>query len=284
MIDFVIYNGQTFNARQVPLDYNNRAFRYGDAFFESIKCNGHYPLHFHLHYKRMVKAMLSLKMDIASFPDEEEWKGLIAKLLQKNKSFGASRVRIQVFRRGEGLYTAQTNKVSYLIESLPLNSVAYQLNSKGLLVDVYDDMKKQYSPLSFFKNSNALHYVLAAGYKNEKAIDDCLLVNDQNKIIEAGSSNLFWLKDGVIFTPSVFTSCIDGVMRAVILGILEKHNVFQLIETRGATSQELLQADEVFITNAIQGIQWVVGFKEKRYYCQMSKKLVELLNTETFGA
>lgn len=283
MNEFVIYNGDIYTSDKAPLSYDNRAFKYGDAFFESIKCNGHYPLHFHLHYKRMVKAMISLKMDIASFPTENQWQAFIVQLLRKKKSFGASRVRLQVFRSGEGLYTPQNHQVNFLIESTPLTAAPYALNTKGLLVQVYDEMKKQYSPLSAFKNGNSLHYVLAACFKNENNIDDVLLVNDKNKIIEANSSNLFWIKDGIVYTPSIFTGCIDGVMRAAIINSIEKSGLIRVIETPGASQQELLNADELFITNAIQGIQWIVGFKEKRYFCQITKKIVELINKETFG-
>lgn len=283
MNEFVIYNGEVYTADKVPLTFNNRAFKYGDSFFESIKCNGHYPLHFHLHYKRMVKAMISLKMDIAMLPSEAQWEAFIVQLLRKKKSYGASRVRMQVFRSGEGLYTPTSSEICYIIESTALNTVPYALNTKGLLVDVFDEMKKQYNPLSAFKNGNSLHYVLAACFKNESGVDDVLLINDKNKIIEANSSNLFWIKDGIAYTPSIFSGCIDGVMRALVINSLEKSGLLRLIETQGATKQELLHADEIFITNAIQGIQWIVGFKEKRYFCQITKKIVDLVNKETFG-
>lgn len=65
--------------------------------------------------------------------------------------------------------------------------------------------------------------------------------------------------------------------------IIRKHQLAPVIETQGATEQELLDADEIFITNAIQGIQWLVGFQEKRYFCQLAKKIVELLNQYTFN-
>ncbi|MGQ1786588.1 MULTISPECIES: aminotransferase class IV [unclassified Saccharicrinis] len=279
---FVLFNGKIYSEGQVPVTFNNRAFRYGDAIFETIRCNGHYPLHFELHYKRLTKAMLSLKMDISSLPRKNELENHMVKLLQKNKSFAASRVRLQAYRDGEGLYTPQTNKVNFIIESSKLPSVQYQLNTKGLLVDVYPDFKKQYNPVSFFKNGNSLHYVLAACYKQEKELGDCLLINEKEKIIEANSSNLFWIKNGTIYTPSVFSGCVDGVMRNVLIQSVKKSGLAPLIETRGATEQELLNADEIFITNAIQGVQWIVGFKEKRYFCQLTKKVHVLLNQAVF--
>ena len=61
----------------------------------------------------------------------------------------------------------------------------YQLNEKGLLVSVYKSMKKSYSPVSFFKNANALHYVLAALNKAKDNVNDCLIINEKDRIIES---------------------------------------------------------------------------------------------------
>ena len=282
MSDLVNFNGQVYPLSQLPLSIDNRAFKYGDSIFETMKSNGHYPLHFALHYKRLTKALLSLKMDISSLPREKHLEQDIVKLLQKKKQFGASRVRLQVCRDGHGLYTPQTNKVNYLIESSELSSVPYQLNKKGLLVDVYEDMKKSYSPISFFKNGNSLHYVLAAIYKKENRLDDCLLVNHDNKIVEANSSNLFWVKDRTLYTPSVFSGCVEGVMRTVVMQAVKQSGLISVVETRGVTEEDLIKADEVFVTNAIQGIQWVVGFREKRYFSQFAKEIVKLVNRFTF--
>jgi branched-chain amino acid aminotransferase len=42
--------------------------------------------------------------------------------------------------------------------------------------------------------------------------------------------------------------------------------------------QNLLAADEIFLTNAVKGIEWVVAYRTKRYYNDMSKKMIQLLN------
>jgi branched-chain amino acid aminotransferase len=283
MMNYVIYNGKLYPENQVPIGFNNRAFKYGDSVFETIRCNGHCSLHYSLHYSRLRKALLSLKMDIASFPREEELNENIVKLLQKNKSFGASRVRIQVFRSGEGLYTPESNQVDFLIEFKSLPTNYYHLNEKGLLVDVYPDMQKGFSPISSFKNGNSLHYILAGIYKQENGLNDCLLLNSGNKVVEATSSNLFWIKDGKIYTPSVFSGCVDGVMRRILITVIKENKGISVIETQGVSEEVLMSADEVFLTNAIQGIQWVVGFKEKRYFNRQVKQLVQEINNYTFN-
>ncbi len=282
MTSFVNYNGKIYLSNQVPVNYKNRAFKYGDSFFETIRTNGQYPLAFHLHYKRIRKAMISLKMDMASIPTEDDLQELIVKLIQKHKIFEACRVRIEFFRNGEGLYTPIENKADYLIEISKLAYQKFQLNTNGLLVSVYSEMKKSYNPVSFFKCGNAIHYVLAALQKKQDQVDDCLLINDQNKIIEASSSNLFWIKNNIVFTASVFTGCIDGIMRQTVINLIKQSNHLQIEECNGATIDDLLDADEIFITNAIQGIQWIVGFNERRYFNYKTKELLNALNSFIF--
>jgi len=278
MGSLVVYNGKILGDKQVPISFNNRAFKYGDAVFETIRTRGQYPLHFQKHYKRLIKAMLSLSMEIASLPKEDELHDDIVKLLKKKAVFSNSRVRIEVFREGEGLYTPVTNKVNYLIETTELATKNYQLNEKGLLVSVYKSMKKSYSPVSFFKNANALHYVLAALNKAKDNVNDCLIINEKDRIIEASSSNLFWIKGNEVFTPAVSTGCVDGVMRSLVLEIIKKHTHLKVVENLGAQESDLLNADEIFLTNAIQGIQWVMGIYETRFFNQQTKKISELLN------
>jgi len=282
MDSFVNYNGKIFLSNLVPIGYKNRAFKYGDSFFETIRTNGQHPISFDLHYKRIRSAMISLKMDLASIPTEDELYELIVKLIQKNKIFDACRVRIEFFRGGEGLYTPTENEANFLIEISKLSTSKFELNKKGLLVSVYSEMKKSYNPVSFFKCGNAIHYVLAALNKKQDNVDDCLLINDKGKIIEASSSNLFWIKNNTVYSASIFSGCVDGVMRQTVINLIRQNNQLTFFECDGASEDDLLNADEIFITNAIQGIQWIVGFKDRRFFNYKTKELINTLNNSVF--
>ncbi len=282
MDSFVNYNGKIYHENIVPVNYKNRAFKYGDSFFETIRTNGQHPICFPLHYKRIRKAMISLKMDIASIPTEKELYDQIVKLIHKHKIFEACRVRIEFFRAGEGLYTPTENTANFLIEISKLHTQRFELNTKGLLVSVFSEIRKAYNPVSYFKCGNALHYILAALQKKEDKVDDCLLINDQDKIIEASSSNLFWIKKHIVYTASVFSGCVDGTMRQTVIQLIKNSHDLQLEECNGASVDDLLNADEIFITNAIQGIQWIVGFNDRRYFNYKTKELVKQLNNYIF--
>ena len=69
--------------------------------------------------------------------------------------------------------------------------------------------------------------------------------------------------------------CIAGVMRQVVIGLAKKHG-FEMVEAQ-LNPAILAQADEVFLTNASKGIQWVLGYDNKRYFNNVSKFLSEEL-------
>lgn len=273
---YIIFNGELIPADNPVVAADNRAFRYGDAVFETIRYHKGIPLFFDEHYKRLKHGMNILKMEVASLPPVEILVKQISLLIIKNSIFKDARIRLTVFRNGAGLYTPERNDVSYLIETFPVEGELYTYNKKGLLVGVFDEYHKSAQPLSGFKNANSLIYILGSIYKKENDLDDCLIVNEKGKIIEALSSNLFWIKDDVVYTPSLASGCVDGIMRKQIIKTVTNSGML-LKETSGTTEQELSDADEVFLTNAIQGVNRVVGIGDKRYYSFKTKKIFSLL-------
>ena len=89
--------------------------------------------------------------------------------------------------------------------------------------------------------------------------------------------NIIWTcKNNNIYTSSLEEGCIDGVMRKQILKIAAKMNI-NIFEGM-VNGSMLLQADELFLTNAVKGIQWVESFKEKQYTNETIQLLINELN------
>jgi branched-chain amino acid aminotransferase len=103
-----------------------------------------------------------------------------------------------------------------------------------------------------------------------------LIQNNKFAIIESISSNIFIVSNGVLYTPSLTDGCIAGTMRMNIINIA-LDNKIKVYECT-LNPQNLLAADEIFLTNAVKGIEWVVAYRTKRYYNDMSKKMIQLLN------
>ncbi|MCT4587985.1 MAG: aminotransferase class IV [Carboxylicivirga sp.] len=273
---YLSLNGYQLNADKEVFKSTNRAFRYGDALFETIRCIQQIPMWFHDHYQRLINGMSLLQMDIKSLPPSEVLQDHIISLIKKNRLYGDVRARLTIYREDGGLYTPTSNKVNYLIEVSPLQSDGYQLNSKGLFVDVYTEEKKAASQFSQFKNASALLFVLAGIFKQQQNKDDVLILNSDGWIIEGLASNLFWIKDERIYTSMRSSGCVNGIMRKQVIKLL-KNKGWTVNETSGADMSTLFDAQEIFMTNAIQGIQWVVGLQDKRFYCKLTKEINQLL-------
>jgi branched-chain amino acid aminotransferase len=255
---------------------NNRAFKYGDALFETIRIINGEPCFLEDHFMRLKKGMKVLKMHsgVISFND---LKDQIVRLIEKNHIKKGGRIRLTVFRSADGLYTPEGDESkSYVIEASPLNEDTYLLNDKGVSIDIYSEIKRRRDVLSQIKTTNNIPHVLTGIYKRENNLDDCIVLNDQDRIVEAISSNIFLYKNNNIYTPSLDEGCMDGVMRKQVLKIAKDLNI-NVFEGM-VNGSMLLQADELFLTNAIKGIEWVVAYREKRYFNKATKEILEQLN------
>jgi branched-chain amino acid aminotransferase len=117
---------------------------------------------------------------------------------------------------------------------------------------------------------------MAGIHKVQQQLDECLLLNDKHHIIEGISSNIFAVKNGVLYTPPVADGCVNGVMRKKIIEIAQANKI--AVYEISVMQNVLLGADELFLTNTINGIRWAVAYKQKRYFNDTSKKLTEKLN------
>ncbi|HBF88746.1 MAG TPA: 4-amino-4-deoxychorismate lyase [Bacteroidales bacterium] len=281
MSEYIVYNGEYLKKETFQLSTNNRSFRYGDGLFETMHANGRKTQFLTKHFERILNGMQKLKMNIPNQFTVAKIDSLISSLLSRNKMFQGAKIRLAVYRVDGGLYTPDSNNISYIIESEKLEDEIYSLNKTGLKLGIYNSIPKPINYFSDIKSSNSLIYVLAGIFKKENNFDDCILINENNNLVEAISSNIFMVKDDTIYTPSINEGCIRGIMRDTISEIAS--NIGYIVyDDCILTSDDLLEADEIFLTNAIQGIRWVVALGERRFFCNVSKQLINELNKFAF--
>jgi branched-subunit amino acid aminotransferase/4-amino-4-deoxychorismate lyase len=273
---FVNYNGDIFPVDQPVLMSGNRAFRYGDAVFESIRLMHGDILFFEKHLNRLKRSMHMLGMKWREDFNFHNLYLLIRHLDQVNELKGNGRIRLAVFRNEGGYYAPVSNEVSFLIEAEPLEATEYQLNENPLRIDVFTEIAKPKNNFSNIKSANALIYVMAGIYKEQQGLDDCILLNDHGKVSEAISSNLFLVSKEEVFTPALSEACVAGVMREQLIEMLKERG--RKIHETSLSVDQMMKADEVFLANVISGIRWVGAFRQKRYFNSVSKWLVSELN------
>ncbi len=273
---YVNNNGEVLSSSNPTIKTGNRAFLYGDGVFESIRIINGKPINLENHVKRMIEGAKTLKMRPPSFFSVSFFEEKIVELAQRSGIHFGGKCRISLDRSSGGTFCPESNEVEYFIEVYPTDVNHFELNEKGVEIDLYMDLKKEKTILSNFKTKNGLIYIMAAISAKEKGVDDYLISNSTGGILESTSANLFVVSNGVLYTPGLEEGCLAGTMRMQIINLALKHGI--KVYECNILPQNLLVADEIFLTNAIQGIKWVSGYRTKRYFNSVAKKMTDLLN------
>ncbi|MFI5141565.1 MAG: aminotransferase class IV, partial [Bacteroidia bacterium] len=129
---FCNYNGHLISIYEPVVSFANRAFRYGDSLFETIRVVNNKALFLQDHLRRIKVGMTVLRMNIPPTFSSENIAKLIAELIAKNNLQNDARARLTIFRNEGGFYTPNSNDISFLIEVEDLGfKGGYILNDTG---------------------------------------------------------------------------------------------------------------------------------------------------------
>lgn len=272
---YINYNGTLVPEDSTILTVESRAFRYGDGLFETMLYKDGDIRFLTFHMERLQKSMQRLHFDNPGKFDIYFVRSAVEDLIRKNNMLGQKvRVRLIIFREGGGIYAPISNKAGYIVQVARIPD-SIRDKKVGLIVDLYSEYKKPYSDLSDIKSNNALIYVMAGLHKQKFDYDDVLLLNQEGYLCEALTSNVFVYFEKTLYTPALNQACINGVMRRVVIDIAEAEGI-PVVEAQ-IHPEIMKKADEIFVTNAVQGIQWVMGYKQKRYFNKISRVLQDRL-------
>lgn len=274
----VSYNGEILEDYELEMHLDNRAFKYGDSVFETMKYSNGSLNFWEDHYFRLMSAMRIVRMEIPMDFSPEFIESKIQELIQATHNEKQScRIRLSIVRQDGGLYTPSSNDIDYLVETTVIEDADYVLNTSGLKMDVFKDHFKPKGLLSNIKSTNCLVYTVAGIYAKENELDDVILINEDKHVVESVSSNVFLIQGNKVITPTIEAGCLRGVMRKNILKIAEQADLE--VEEKDFSPFEIQRADEMFLTNAINGIQWVSHFKKKSFSNEKVKVLLQVLNS-----
>lgn len=271
------FNGDILQNDNI-ISVDNRAFKYGDGVFDTLKCVSG-KIHFwEDHYLRLMASMRIMRMEIPisftmDFLQSEIFKLLDACQLQSK----AARIRISVFRKAGGLYTPKTNQVDYLIEAQVLEAPFYTFDNRAYQVDIFKDHCIFADLLSTVKTISRPVQIVGSVYAQENDYDNCLLINQNKNVVSTLNGNLFSVSGSVIKTPALSEGCLNGIIRKNLIKIIQKTPDWQIEETV-ISPFDLQKADELFMTNSIVGIQPITQFRKKIYTSAVAQSLIGKLN------
>lgn len=276
MKSFINYNGNIYEEGQPVVISSDHSYRYGDGLFETMKMIDGNILFEEYHFERLLAGSKVLKFSLPDLFTKQNISKEIKELCKKNNCEELARVRLSVSRGNGGLYDCD-NKFSYLIECWRLEGNRGDINSNGLIIDIFPDARKAVDAFSNLKSANYLPYTMASVWAKENKLNDALILNQHYRICDATIANVFWVKDNKVHTPSLSEGCVAGIMRDRIL------NLNMDISESILTEDILLNADEIFLTNVITGIRWVKQCRDKNYLNKLTAEVfAELNRTKSF--
>lgn len=247
-----LLNGRIYQANSPVLTIQNRAFKYGDAVFESIRrMDDKLPL-FELHWERFQQSLewlgIHLKQSKSAILDQINHISTVNQLPENG------RIRLQAFRDEGGLYAPTSSSASLLIEAMPMQQKSW-VNQTMFTFGISTAITKPNHSFFNHKSSSAAIQVLAGIEANARSLQELILVNQFGEVCEGISNNVWLLINGVWKTPSLESGCLNGVFRRKLLldGIWENYPTTE----DSLTTSDILKAERIGFTNAVTG--WTEG-------------------------
>lgn len=259
-----LLNGQSKHS----IDVSDRGLQYGDGLFETIAVLNKKPLFLDLHLARL---HLGCKRLLIPMPDANLLRREAKELaIQSDQAV----MKLIVTRGGGGRGYRQPENIqpTRLFSLHPQPDYPENFQSEGVSIRFCQHRLGLNPALAGIKHLNRLEQVLARAEWQGNTIQEGLMLDIQGNIIEGTMSNVFYVRNQTVYTPRIEQSGVAGILRAIIIDLTKQLSV-EVIE-KNILPDELLHADEMFVSNSIIGI-WPVKKLEQRVFSigSITKKL-----------
>ncbi len=218
--------------------------------YSTLGVRGGQPLHLARHLVRLRANAARLNVESA-FSDEEIGSAL-AEIIARNEVVSGI-ARLTLTQRGEGRWNTESGSHFLIVAQ---NAKVPPLSGLHLIISPFRFEARR--PLAGIK-STSCDYQMAWQNAHAQGFDDAILLNQNGALCETARANVFWVRGGELFTPSLECGCLPGITRELII---ENAPELGLFVREGAFSpQELRMADEVFITSATNGPRGIVSVR-----------------------
>lgn len=253
-----IFNNEIISDKEITLGVEDRAIQYGDGIFETIVIRKNSFKLIKYHYYRLKQGAKALNFQLPAYFDIQYLEASILKLIRENDIRKAARIKVLSWRKKGGYYNPDSRTSNLLI------TANIHFDEERILknVGISNSIRNYHSPFSQFKTLNALKYIMASIEKEDAGFDDLIILDEKGYVSELLYSNIFWIKKGIFYTPSLETGCIRGVMRSYLIERLEEDSIsFREVKV---APEKLFQADHVIATNA-SGIRPLIKIEKVRF-------------------
>ena len=237
---------------QVPI--TDRGLQYGDGVFETLTVIEGNPQLWDAHMQRLLAGCKRLHIPE---PDLELIRQEVQRLLTNNSSPSKQIIKIIITRGSgqRGYRPPDPVLPTRIIALLPFPDYPNNYWTAGVKITICKTRLACNRRLAGIKHLNRLEQVLAHTEWDDPEIIDGIMLNNDQYVIEGTTSNLFWVNQGQIYAPDLSECGVEGVMRNHVIKLAKE---LQLSTNIGHYFiEDLMAADEIFLTNSVHGI-WPV--------------------------
>lgn len=247
----ILINGES--CAQIAV--NDRGLQYGDGVWETLRIKNYQAVLLAQHLKRLsfgLKRLAIETLDVTALQLE-------IKHLQSLQKEAILKIIITRGAGGRGYNPIGINTTASRILSLhPVPQFPNHYLSAGIQLTLCTTRLAHNPHLAGFKHLNSLPYVLARGEFSEP-YQEGLLCDYQNNIIEGTMSNVYFIKNNRVFSPSLKQCGIRGIMQAALIHSLSTQAI-PFAWQKTVSVQQIQQADAVFISNSVIGVWGIHTF------------------------
>lgn len=257
---FIYLNNKLVPEEKALISVFDHGFLYGDGIYETMRAYKGIVFMIDEHIRRLFRSgdLIKLKID----KSQEEIKKAIYDTLKKNRLKDAY-IRLSISRgSGEiGLDPELCKKPTFVIIAMQFRQYPEELYVRGVKVSIVKTRRNAPEALNpKIKSLNFLNNILAKIEAKEAGAYEAIMLNNRGYLTEGTITNIFFVKGGTIFTPSIESGILDGITRDLVMRVAEKNGIKV---TEGLyTSENIYDADEAFITNTTLEILPVIKVDE----------------------
>jgi branched-chain amino acid aminotransferase len=259
----VLLQGKIVPEEQAVVSVFDRGFLYGDGLFETIRVINGRMFRWPQHLARLQRGAEFLQLRLPYPADQlANWGHELARanrlldcLLRVNLSRGVG---------PRGYSPKGADRPTLVMTTHPVADVDPQEPPIWTLVTSSHRLPAG-DPLAHFKTSNKLKQILARSEADVLGANEALLLNTNGHVVEASSSNLFWILQQKIWTPGISAGVLPGVTRGVVFEIAR--NLGCEIAEAEIMPHELTEAESIFLSVTSAGIVecgWLDGVELRR--------------------
>jgi branched-chain amino acid aminotransferase len=247
-------NGRLVPAGEARLDPRDRGFALGDGVFETMRAREGVVLLVERHLARLKEGARTIGLPLPW--DEENLKRAILETVEANVLSEAA-VRLAVSRgvpRRRGLPPEPDPEPTLVIHAERFAGYPDSLHEEGMRAATSRLVRRnEHSPLSNVKTLSYLDNMLARRESSARGADEALLLNASGNLACASAANLFLVLGEELVTPDLASGALPGTVRDVVMNDLAPCAGLEVAE-RAVKPEELIRADEAFLTSALLGV------------------------------